>query len=243
MAVSAKDHELRIELDTKSCQASAGEIAKMESGLAPLRDLVRDFPVKNLYVTVFYYARGKTYHVKTSLVLPGATLFTGERHDVLYSAYEQCVRKLMKKVAAYKETMGGVPNRDKHRQGTHQDVVPSQEPDPQLLALAAAEGDYAAFRRGMDTYDEPLRKRAGRWVQRYPHVDDTIGNGLQLDDVVEEVLLMAFDRFERRPAAVPLSEWLEGLIDPSLKALTSNPEEELENIRLARSYSEMPETD
>lgn len=243
MTESARDQALQIELDTKNCEVTPAAIAKMESGLAPLRDVIRDFPVKNLYVTVFYYPRGREHHVKTSLVLSGKTLFTGERHELMYSAFEQCVRKLVKKVQAYKDNLGGVPERDKHRQGTHQEVVALKEPETVLLSAAVERGDYGAFRRGVDAYEESLRKRVGRWVQRYPHVDETIGNGLQLDDIVEEVLLMAFDQFERRPASLPLGEWLMQLIDPAIKALAAHPDEELENVRLARAYSELPETD
>lgn len=243
MTESARDHELRIELDTKNCDASRGEIAKMESGLAPLREVIRDFPVKDLYVTVFYYPRGRVYHVKTSLVLSGRTLFTGDRHEVMYAAFEHCVRKLVKKVQGYKSNLGGVPERDKLRQGTHQELSPLSEPETRVLADAVEAGDYGAFRRGLYAYEETLRKRIGRWVQRYPHVDETIGNGLELDDIVEEVLLTAFDQFAKRPAALSLGDWLVNLIDPSIKVLTAHPDEELENVRLARAYSELPETD
>jgi hypothetical protein len=39
---------------------------------------------------------------------------------------------------------------------------------------------------------------------------------------------------------VPLSQWLESLIDPSLKALLQHPERESENAALARTLREKP---
>jgi ribosome-associated translation inhibitor RaiA len=243
MTISAKGGDLRIELDTKNCTVGKAQVAKMEGGLTPLRDVVRDFPVKDLYVTVFHFPRSGQFHVKTSLVLTGKTLFTGEKHELMYAAFERCIRKLVKKVEAYKQNLGGTPERDKHREGTRHEVLPAQEADPGLLEGAVSSGDYAAFRRATYLYEEPLRNRVGRWVQRYPEVDAAIGDGLQLDDIVEEVFLTAFDQFEQRPRALPLGDWLENLIDPSLKALVQHPDDELENVRFARAASEIPQTD
>jgi hypothetical protein len=61
-----------------------------------------------------------------------------------------------------------------------------------------------------------------------------------LGDLVEEVYLNAFERFAERPTDVPLSGWLEGLIDPSLKALLRHPDEEHENASLARTVRQAP---
>jgi len=46
---------------------------------------------------------------------------------------------------------------------------------------------------------------------------------LLIGDLVEEVYLNAFERFAQRSAEVSLSDWLEALIDPSLKLLLRHP--------------------
>ncbi len=97
------------------------------------------------------------------------------------------------------------------------------------------DADYAAFRTATFAYEEPLRKRAGRWVERYPRAEAQIGNKLEMADVVEEVFLDAFEQYDRRPKGVRFGEWLEGLIDPAVKELLAHPDEELENIALART--------
>jgi hypothetical protein len=103
------------------------------------------------------------------------------------------------------------------------------------LEDALQSNDYVAFRRALDVYDEALRGRIGRWLQRYPALNARLDVDFQLDDVVEEVLLNAFERFEDRPAQVPLGDWLEQLIDPSLRMFAAAPDEELENISFVRS--------
>jgi hypothetical protein len=80
-----------------------------------------------------------------------------------------------------------------------------------------------------------VRRRAGQWIERYPEVQGQIGRRLEVEDVVEEVFLLAFEHYGQRPADVRLGEWLNTLIDPAVRALQSRPDEELENISLVRS--------
>src|SRR5207253_4887598 len=99
---------------------------------------------------------------------------------------------------------------------------------------------YKTFRTILSGYEEWLRKRVGRWVQRYPEAQARVGKGLRLGDVVEEVFLTAFERYEHRLADVPFHDWLDSLIDPSVKLLLREPDEEAENIRLARASLQAP---
>jgi len=226
---------LHVEVETKQCEISQAEQEKMRIALAPLERVVDGFPVAGLIVTVNHHLRGNDYHVKTSLVLTGKTLFTGERHEQMYTAFERCVQKLVNKVNTYKHVMSNTSEVAKHEKGTHQEVMPTHEPDTATLEKAVSSGDYNAFRRATLPYEEPVRKRIGRWVQRYPELDAQIGARLTLEDIVEDVFLSAFDSYPHRPPSVSLSEWLEGLIDPSIKAILHHPDEELENINFART--------
>jgi ribosome-associated translation inhibitor RaiA len=233
--------QLRIQLDTKNCTVSPGDRAKMETALGHLSRVAHTFPVSDLYIYIRRHARSNDYHVKTSLVLPGKTLFTGDRDVAAYPAFERCVRKLVQKVEGYKRDLNKTAEVAKHEKGTRQEVHPDADPDPQILQGAVSAADYAAFRRALLSYEEPVRKRVGRWIQRYPDVQAQIGQRLDVADIVEEVFLNAFERYEHRPAGPSLGEWLEGLIDPSVKALVDHPDEEKENINFARTLTETAE--
>ncbi len=235
MAPPTEKRSLHIEIDTQHCRLSGDELERMDADLEPLRAVCRDFPVVDLYITIIRHGRGGDFHVKTSLLLPGRTLFTGEREDHAVPAFSRCARKLVHKVDAYKAELERSAEHAKVGKGTAHEVLPTRPPDADKIDAAVEARDYAAFRTATFAYDEPLRRRIGRWVQRYPRIEAKIGHDLQIDDLIEEVFLNAFERYGDRPNVLTLGEWLENLIDPSIKQMIRNPDEEMLNISFARS--------
>ena len=128
--------------------------------------------------------------------------------------------------------------RRKAEDGTHNEILPSLPLDLAAIETAFGDGDYTAFRTATLPYEEEVRKRIGRWVQRYPEWDARIGNGVGLEELTEEVFLMAFDQWDKRPEEFRFGTWLESLIDPAVRAVMEHPDEELENIAMARSARE-----
>ncbi len=233
-------HKLHIQLDTKNCDLRPGEIRAMEGCLEPLAAAVESFPVSDLAITVAYFSHAQEFHVRTSLILSGATLFTGEHDSDPLPAFERCVRKLVKKIEARKSRTarrnGATP---KFAEGMRQSLDPAVVPELYRAEAAVLDGDYPAFRTVMAGFDESIRRRVGRWAQRYPELDRLIDDAVLTDEIVEEVLLNAFERFPKRPRVMRLGDWLEGLIDPSIRSLLRHPEEELEAVSFVRTLREM----
>ena len=237
---SDETYNLKLELDAKGCSFDAAEIEQMEGDLDSLSKLTKDMPVSDLHVTIAWFEHSQEYHVKTSLVTPGRILFTGEHDSVAHPAYQKCVRKLVQKLKAYKNRMDTHDNaRAKLIEGTDRLVTPDVQPDLSALQSAVDERDYAAFRKEMSVFDGSLRDRVGRWVQRYPELNDAVAEGLPVADLMEEVYLDAYDRFPERPAEMRLGGWLESLVDPAVRNLLRHPEEELEAVSFARTLREM----
>src|SRR5262249_26966272 len=138
-------------------------------------------------------------------------------------------------VHAYKDRMSKETERQKHEKGTHQDLQPDVDPDSAKIEQATASGDYDAFRVATIGYEEPVRKRVGRWVERYPEVAARIGKELQIADLVEEVFLVAFDGYDHRPKEARFGDWLEKLIDPAIKKITNGRNGELDDVRRAQT--------
>lgn len=235
MKFSDQSYNLRIELDTKGCQLSADEIEEMEFDLHTLRNLVEDFPVSDLHITVVYHQKAHDYHVKTSLGLSGRKLFTGERHVKVHPAFEACIRKLTKKVRAYKRQMRVGEDAEKQSAGTRHHVQPVGEVDVNALVQAVEQDDYVVFRKEIDVFEPSLAARISHWLQRYPEIEQVSDHPVTVSDVVEEVFLNAYDRFDQRPHQVPPGEWLESLIDPSVQAILQAPDEEYERIQFAKA--------
>ncbi len=241
MRYSDDSTHLRVEIQSRGCVIPADEKARMEGLLGPLGEAVREFPASDLRINVLYHPHSAAYHVEFKLKLPGRTLFTGEWDAYLDSAFQRGLGKLVRRVEAHKER----PDREaaeaaERRAALEREVIAPEDPDAGPLAEAVRSGDYRTFRTALAGYEEWLRKRVGRWVQRYPEAEAQVGRRLLLGDVVEEVYLNAFERFAGRPTDVPLSEWLDSLIDPSLQALLRHPDEEGESARLARTVREAP---
>jgi ribosome-associated translation inhibitor RaiA len=232
---------LRVEITTKACDFPRDERTRMQTSLAELSERVKGFADPALGVHVVYHPRSERYNVEFKLRLPGRSLFTGEEDPYLDSALQRCATKLTRKVEDYKEH----PDREavaaaERRAAIDRDIVAPEDPAAGPLGEAAAAGDYRTFRSGLAGYEEWLRKRVGRMVQRYPEAQARVGRELLLGDVVEEVYLNAFERFTRRPTALRLSEWLDGLIEPSIRALLRHPDEERDAASLARTVCEGP---
>jgi hypothetical protein len=229
------DHRLPIDWDTRHCTLSAADRERLEAGLEPVARAVQHFPVSTLHVVLEHFPRKTSWRVKMSLILTGETLVSLDDDAEMNPAFERCVNNLLQAVHAYKDRMGGVAEVAKQAKGTRQDLEPTVDPDPAAVDRAVEAGDYAAFRTATFGYEEPLRRRIGRWVERYPEVSARIDRGLKIADLVEAVFLDAFEGYERRPRDVRLGQWLAGLIDPAIKELVAHPDAGLENINLARA--------
>jgi len=230
--------KVRILFDPHQCQLSEQETAQMRQQLDSLLRQVEAFPISDVHVLVERNNRSNDFSVKISLVLPGETLVGNDHDTFLLAAFDRCLGSLEENVRAYKDRLGQVPERQKVEKGTHHELEPTIQPDGTAIERAVRDGDYTAFRTATLSYEEPVRKRIGRWIERYPEVEARIDRGLKVADIVEEVFLTAFEGYDQRPIDIRFGDWLEALIDPSVKALQNRSDEELENINLVRTALE-----
>jgi ribosome-associated translation inhibitor RaiA len=234
MRFSDQSYNLLVDLDMKHHELPAEELNKMEAMLSPLGDMVRQFPVSKLHVLISYRQRTTDYAVRTSLILPGDTLVSSDHHPQAHAAFEHCINNLVRELQRYKDRLDDGPERAKQLQGTHHDLLPTIPPDATAIDAAIGAGDYAAFRTAIMGYDEPIRAQVGRWVERYPAVAGRIGNDLHIDDIVEDVFLIAFEDYEHRPQEIRFGEWLGRHIDTAIKAMATHPDAEMENVNMIR---------
>lgn len=231
-------HWLRIFFDAHHCQPTEQELADLSDALDPLARQVGDFPTADCRVVIEHRPRTNEYAVKLSLLLPGESLVTSDHDQVIHPAFERALASLEDLVKAYKERLGQVEDRRKREAGTVQDVIPDMPLDAAKLDAAVDAGDFAAYRAEVAGYEDALRVRVGRWVERYPAVQGRMGRGLETVDIADAVFLAAFEAHPSRPPGVRYGEWLEGLIDPAVKAFEQHPDEELENVNMARTAAD-----
>ena len=235
------DHrgQLTVELDTKECDLPADELARIQEPLDQIADGIGNLPAK-LDLSIVYHPHSDRYHAAAALELPRRSLFTGDWDAYLDTALERTFRKLQRKIEAYQHEPDRAADQIAEQvAASHREIVAPEDPAAGPLGEAVQAGDYARFRHLLGDYEEWLRLRIGRWVQRYPEANEAVGAGLKIGDLVEEVFLNAFEHFHQRPTVKPLREWLDDLLDPSLQALWHDPLAERENASLARTARDL----
>jgi ribosome-associated translation inhibitor RaiA len=230
--------QLLVYYDVHHYELSPDDQEKMNVSLDALARQVEHFPLHDLRVLIERNARNNEFSVKLTLLLPGRTLVGSDHDAALHAAFERVLSSLVENVRAYKDSLGQVPERQRQEKGTRQEIMPATPVNTAAVEAAVGEGDYPAFRAALAPYEDPLRLRAGRWVERYPEIQARMGRGLDIGDVVDGVFLAAFEGYNSRPVDERFGEWLETLLDPTVRAIAEHPDEELENINMARSACE-----
>jgi ribosome-associated translation inhibitor RaiA len=226
-----------MEIDAGNIAVSPAEREKMDNDLSTLRKLVAHFPARELKIELSDQSPN-LIRVGAGLRLAGRTLFAAGEAGTLHAAWDWAIRRLIDKVRAFKDHLGRIPERQKEAEGTLHELVPAMPPDAAALDRAVTQLDYRAFRAAMSVYEDALEKRVGRWIERYPAAESRLGDGLLISEIVEEVLLNAFDQFRNRPASLRLGQWLEHLIDPSLQTLLRDGGKEKENLSFIATAKE-----
>jgi ribosome-associated translation inhibitor RaiA len=228
-------HRLQIHFDFHECRLTNEALNELADDADSLARQVGNFPVADLRVVVELKTRTNEYVVKLTLLLSGETLVTSDHDPVVHAAFERALASLEDLVKEYKDRLNQTEERRKREAGTFQEVVPSTPVDLAALDAAARAGDYPAYRAAVAAYEDPLRLRVGRWVERYPAVQGRMGRGLETIDLVESAFLTAFEAHETRPEGVRYGDWLETLLDPVVREFEHHPDEELENVNMARA--------
>jgi ribosome-associated translation inhibitor RaiA len=228
-------HKLQVYFDTHECEIAKDVIGGLTDDVDSLARQVGNFPQADLRVVIGWNGRNNEYTLKLTLILPGDTLVTSDHDVVLHAAFERALSSLEKAVARYKDRLDQAAERHKHEVGTVQEVTPGTPVDLAAIDAAAAAMDYVAYRSAVAPYEDSLRVRVGRWVERYPAMQARLGNGLNVNQLVDGVFLTALEGHDRRPKEARYGEWLETLIAPTIRAIEHDPAGELENINMARS--------
>ena len=239
MRYSFDRYNLQLEIEAKECQIPTDQLARIQDRLDELGRAVAAFASSELKLLVIHHPRSNRYHAEAKLKLPGETLFTGQWDEVLDAALDACLTKLLRKVEHYRAHPDHRARQAAEQRAARDWALAAPaNPDEGELGQAVSAGDYSRFRELLADYEDWLRLRVGRWVQRYPEADERIGESVLIVDVVEEVYLLAFEEYPRRPDEVPFGQWLDKLVDPALREIYRDWENERENVSVARTLRE-----
>jgi hypothetical protein len=219
-------HHLQVHVDTEECQLPSDERARLQPSFDRLGEAVADLAAAELWLNVKFHPRSQQYHARAKLKLPGKTINTGEQNAYLDTALLRSLERMIHHVEAYKDSPDRLSAQHAERlTRLNDEIIAPVEPDVGELGAAVQEADYAHFRRAFLSHEEYVRMRVGRWIQRYPEVQELIGQSFSIADLVEEVFLLAFERYPERPTHISLHEWLDNLIDPAVRSFWHHPDD------------------
>ncbi len=229
-------HKLQIRFDTHEFQPAPGELEALADDLDSLARQVGDFPQADLRVYIEKNGVNGNFMVKLTLLLSSETLVTSDHDRLLHPAFRRALDSLELRLKGHKERLEGVDARQQREEAAKlQPTIEAGPVDERALDDAAAARDYPAFRAAVAPYEDWLRLRVGRWVERYPEVQARMGHDFDVLDLTEGVFLAAFEQHARRHAEVRYRDWLEGLIDPTVRAFARDAAGEMRNVSMARS--------
>ena len=236
MTYRDRSYDLEVQYQTRGFDLPEAIKARFDEDLDRLATILRRGPAAHLHVDLVHHARTGDYHVKTSLRVDRALrFFTGDRDILPGPAFKRCVHKLIRKVEDFRRRAEGLHPKAKDR-APH--VEAAVEPAWDELELSVTDGDYVRFRRALEVYEDSLGKRIGREVERFPTAAAALGDEILISEIVEEVFLNAFDRFtDQSRDHLPMGQWLEAWIAPSIRSLLEDPDTEKENIAFARTLT------
>jgi hypothetical protein len=224
---------LRVEIDCKECQIPEDVRLRMQPGLERIGRDVEELGPSQLWLTIVHHPRSNVFHARAKLKLPGETIITGDQNPYLDVAIQRCLERVVRRIEAYQADPDREALQRAQRQAAqNENVIAPVEPDSGKLGQAASAADYQAFRRALLSHEEWVRMRVGRWIQRYPEIQDQVDQSFKIADLVEEVFLLAFEQYRQRPTHISLHEWLASLIDPAVRDFWHKPDD-----RLAASYA------
>jgi ribosome-associated translation inhibitor RaiA len=233
-------HKLQVHFDPHECELPAGELTRLADECDSLAVRVGNFPQADLRVYVEKNGRNTNFMVKLTLILPTEVLVASDHDPQLHPAFRRALDSLERTLKGHLQRLEGIDVRQEREEAAKRQptIEPGPLDEPALAAAASAE-DYAAFRAAVAPYEEWLRLRAGRWVERYPDAQARMSRDFDVLDLTEGVFLSAFENYGRRHAEVPFHTWLEGLIDPTVKAFLHDPVLERDNVNMARTTCAM----
>jgi ribosome-associated translation inhibitor RaiA len=223
---SLDQYRLKASLDSKECAIPEQTRMHFQEQLDDLGRWLTDFAASELAVNVIYHSKSDVFHAEAKLKVPGRTITVGHYEKSIDEAIKRCLEKATRRVEGYimdpdREALDAADRRARRDDA----AVGSREPDLDALAKSVRDQDYRTFRNAIQLDDEFVRLRVGRWVQRYPEIQQEIGRSFEIADLVEEVFLIAFEKHRERPPHMNLRDWLESLIDPAVKAYYRDPAE------------------
>lgn len=170
----------------------------------------------SLELTLYSHAAREAWELRAVLRTPtGSLVATDERHD-LYHVIDEVLDELIRQLRRHKAKVRKEHVTRRHRQRAVEFVT--AEP---FLKQDARDERRDDFFELLSPLLETVREHAAYELDFLETEGDLPIGELSVDDLVDEVLLLAYDRYKLRPPEFLMEAWLMGLLQERLNELSA----------------------
>ena len=177
----------------------------LERGIARIEKWTERFPRRNGHVNLSRRERDGAFRVEVVLELPHKTIVAHDEVPNLVTAIDRSFRRATRQLREFKAVL----RRDHLHSVVREVRTQFSELQESELSEAARQRDLERFKEMSTEYLGRLRRFLLREIAalkvRHPHMSFSV------DDLVEETLATALDRFDEKPWAMPSYQWLYGV--------------------------------
>jgi hypothetical protein len=200
---------VHVDLKTNGYKLSALDRDRLDQAIDHLDKLTSTYPNRRVHITIDKFGHSEECQVRVVLTLASRRLVAMDRAAAAAPAAQRCVDILSQQISLAKERI--------HRGHGERQLRRAKEEagyfDLERLRIAHIDADYEAFRDALGQVDEMVEAEIGRRLKFHPDAEALLGGPFVIQDIVEDVLIYAFENYMARPENVPFREWLLSNID------------------------------
>lgn len=209
---------VHIGCDVADEQMLAGCWAELQAGLDARLEMLAQPPDDAAVVVTHDRDENPAWDVLVVLTSPARSVTGDARAETPQAALEQAVRRLLLGIDKLDRSDGAV-EQGRRRRGM-KEIVPH-------LHEARKRSNMSAFAALLYPVLRGLRRHAARELA-VREIEETLLEGeWDVDELVNETLLLAWENFEKRPDSVPLPAWLMGLFGQVLETAARQTRDEV----------------
>lgn len=206
---------LGMDVDTGNLPLGDDQRRLLEKTGRAIQQRTRGLPNPQLHVKVSHppNASNFAYEVDMDMEIMGRTLTANGQGDELDHAIREARDKIVSQIGPFK----GLLRRDEMKRLREQETDVSEPEGVMALPGSAEEPDLKQFERYMESYWQPLVRQVSREISALEMNNELPLGEIAAQDIVDEVIVRAHERFQDRPAGVSLEIWLYQLAREILK--------------------------
>jgi hypothetical protein len=208
---------MQVQIKTSHHDLSVLDREELDRAVDQLDRLTKTYEMRHLHVDVSRVGRTNEVRVKMVLALARRRLVCDERGPGVGPAARACAAVLSRKVALAKDRV----HRSHGERSLRRAKAEAALIDVDALRASVAARDLDAFRDALREAPGAIEAELGRRLKRHPDAEALLGDEFLIADLVEGVIVRAYDGFAERPASGSFQEWLWKQIDPVVDELVA----------------------